>query len=400
MTEKIQNTLREGEEGENEQINENGSQLSMETSEGTDDKNSELIMKRLQKMPTDKLKNILRIINKQNDEQPETDADNVSKPNDNGDGGDKKESLNTIKEEFFANKEHPEKMSFHKISSFQQNPEKGAVPDGEGKNDQDIEKEREVLSSSQDRTQTGSLRQLKKLQPVTNILIHSFEGDVDDRDFGASLRGNSKSENSAKLSTNGAEIDTGNNDIFAGTEERLPQGKGALMETQESPMKLSRLVSKLEKIDTDVESEAIKPEETHIDHSVTNTRGSDGGKTSQFQFKTNNQNTGVIASMRPIKLLPIVGQRNPFRHVIKERLPDKVIEEINEAMIERVQNSGDRRATKNNQEQSKETRDDYSANEGAIGKMLNTNTTEDAGNKRVTKSQFAFSYDPDSPIGT
>ena len=367
------------------------------------DASNETIMKKLQKLPTDKLQNILKIINRQNED--ETEQSTVELSSDSHEEDEKPKEETSIKSE-----ENPRKISFHRNSRFREQAEN--VGDGQ---DSEISSEQEShennvendLKTSPEKTKTGSLRGLRKFEPVTNVLIHAFEGDMNeeaDKGISTGLRGAARGENIAKLTrSDGRDIDTGSNDVFAGTEEKINQGKHGFLQTPASRLKLARLAPKLQKFADETDDQSSRGKEG-IEREMLKRpeEGRSRGKGSVLESmpqKSINANNEGPNYLKPIKLRPLQADRIPYKNVVNEKLPAKIIQEINQAMIDRVNDSGDRR--KSNQGSAGENPGDSDANTATmdITSGLQNASLGEADKRASTKSQFAFSYDPDSPIG-
>ena len=377
---------------------------------GTDvdsNSNDEKIMKKLKELPTDKLKNILNIINKQSDEEAGADSRAATQFSDADEGANHAQTM--TEEMSLKRQEGPKKMSFHRVSNVEQQPGTIAAgqnsENGEGRFEQNTDEQNveNILKSSKEMTKTGNLRQLKKLEPVTNVLIHAFEGDMDEgADIGTSLRSASRAENIAKQS-NGRELEPGNSDIFAGTEDKSTQGKGGKLGMPGSRMKLARLVPGVQKVGGEIVEQSSRRKEGAIEgESVASQGRLQHDDLSRVSLELNSVNTNNDANdLKPIKLRPLSDQRGPYKNVIHEKLPDKIIEEISQAMVDRVKDSGDRKTKELGQDSSSDNSADASelAAENALDASLKNMTTGDADKRAATKSQFVFSYDPDSPIG-
>ena len=375
---------------------------------GTDvdsDNNNEKIMRKLKELPTDKLKNILKIINKQSDEETEANSRVATQLSDGDDGTN---HVQTIAEEMSPkHEESTRKMSFHRVSNIQQEPETIVAghnsENGEGRFEENTDEQNveDKLKSSKEMTKTGNLRQLKKLEPVTNVLIHAFEGDMDEgADIGTSLRSASRAEEIAKQS-NGRELEPGNSDIFAGTEDKSMQGKSSKLGIPGSRMKLARLVPRVQKVSGENVEQSSRHKEGTIDGVAPQGRPQHDDS-SRFPLKLHSANMNNDANyLKPIKLRPLSDQRGPYKNIINEKLPDKIIEEISQAMVDRVNDSGDRKNSGFQQDSLTDNSADSNAlsAQNSLDTSLKNITAGDADKRGATKSQFAFSYDPDSPIG-
>ena len=348
------------------------------------DSNNDNIVRKLKELPTDRLKNILKIIDRQKEEEIESSSKESESPdednsNADGDGNGRKASFHSIGRK-------PENVlagqSYGNIESMaEQDPDENTL--------------KYSLKSSKEMTKTGNLRRLKKLEPVTNVLIHAFEGDMDEAaEIGTKLRSASRTEDIVKQ-TNGREMESGNNDIFAGTDDKSIQGKASMLGVPGSRMKLARLAPRFQKIDGTTGDQYSRRKEGAADSGSVQSQGG------LQQDDSSPSTLHDVNYLKPIKLRPLLSQRVPYKKVINEKLPDKIIEEISQAMIDRVNDSGDRKTVLLRQDSLSDRAGDSST--GRVQNALDANfanaTTGDADKRASPKSQFAFSYDPDSPIG-
>ena len=347
------------------------------------------LMNRLQGLPTYKLKSLLKIINKE-----ENDHDGAEGYSDENDSGNKsllhkdemavKSGTPTKKVSFHRNKKPP------KESNESKEAEDTELSDGEMEAKQ---KSEEDLTSIKMNTKTGSSRQLKKAQPVTNVLIRAFEGDADVKEGSKDSDANTENSLHADKSLKSHNKDY-DDDVFAGTEDNAVR-TNEISSQGESMMKLTQLVPKEDKVE--VAHASHSNVDGALSHTEAETDANEGSQPSQtandFQIGDHSENT---AKEKSLDLQPTHSSKSTLHKIIKERLPTEIIQEINDAMIEKVRESGDRRASLANDasKNGKESIDVTSAVE------QNNNSEVDA-NKRGPggKSQFAFSYDPDSPIG-
>ena len=410
------------------------------------------IIQKLQGLPTDKLKTLLRIINKQDVDSAGTATVELQEPahlkmetkdrpklirlDGNDDIGNRNENSAT------SSNDVGRKMSFHhRLSRLGNNVENMAVSgvthentDESESHANDANDDNSEIKSERKTTATGSLRQLGKVEPVTSVLIHSFEADKDeDKEMNLGLRGTSREENVVKLNANlrhpvrlHEENRGGNVDVFAGVEEKSDDNtrNANQIRPNEPGLKLSRLHPKLRRIDTNFDSEQSaeveklsanneNPAELQQRQDSNSVKELDNApsQTEEAQIHSHND---VTTFVNPVSLSPVRSKQNHEAHyhkIIKEKLPAKIIEEINEAMIERVKESGDKRKNSPQsaepQSQSDKQGDSTSSQEpmDILTSAGQQNITEMDGNKRVaaaskaSKAQFAFSYDPDSPIG-
>ena len=399
--------MKEQDQGDDENSNDSSTSGIHIANVDTDSSN-ENIMRKLKELPTDKLKNILSIINKQND--PVTIASlKVGTPSSNAD--DEAGNPQTLKEETsLSREEDPRKVSFHSVSSVSEQPEALiAGRDSENVEDRPIpsgeQSTENNLRSSKLMTKTGNLRQLKRLEPVTNVLIHAFEGDMDEgTDIGANLRSSSRAESIAKQS-NERKIEPGSNDIFAGTEDSGKSGKGGTVGLPASRMKLARFMPRLQKGDSGSEYQSSTRKEGATDSERMPAKGGslddDSSHHAPLQVHPVQLTSKDLEYLKPIKLRPLPLQRGPYRKIINEKLPEKIIEEISQAMIDRVNDSGDRKTVDYQQETLGDNSGTPNAGTGSDtpDASLKNATSGETDKRAATKSQFAFSYDPDSPIG-
>eukprot|EP00795_Rhopilema_esculentum_P000245 gene245-9888_t len=348
------------------------------------------LMNRLQGLPTDKLKSLLKIINKE-----ENNHDAAEEYSDENDSGNK----NLLhKDEMTAKSGRPtKKVSFHrnKEAPKESNESKGQAEDTE-LSDGEMEakqKSEADLTSMKMNTKTGSSRQLKKAQPVTNVLIRAFEGDVDVKEGSKDSDANTQNSLHADKSLKSHKKDY-DDDVFAGTEDNAVR-TNEISSQGESRMKLTQLAPKEEKVDVAHASHSYA--DGALSHTETETDANEGSQPSQtandFQTSDHSEDT---TKEKSLDQQPTHSSKSILHKIIKERLPTEIIQEINDAMIEKVRESGDRRASLANDASTngKESIDVTSTVE------QNNNSGVDA-NKRGSggKQQFAFSYDPDSPIG-
>ena len=351
------------------------------------DGNNENIVSKLKELPTDKLKNILKIINRQKEEETESSSKGSESSNEDNNPDD------------YGN---GRKVSFHNIVRKPETLLTGQSSENmESMTEQDPDEDtlKNSLKSSKEMTKTGNLRRLKKLEPVTNVLIHAFEGDLDEGvAIGTKLRSASRTEDIVEQ-PNGREMESGSNDVFAGIDDKSIPGKASLLGVPGSRMKLARLVPRFQKIDgtaDDTRKEQYsRRKEGAVDSESVQSHGG------LQQDDSSHSALHDVSYLKPIKLRPLLSQRAPYKKVISEKLPDKIIEEISQAMIDRVNDSGDRKTALLGKDSLSDRAGDSSA-----GRAQNTldanlaNATTGAADKRASpKSQFAFSYDPDSPIG-
>ena len=412
------------------------------------------IIQKLQGLPTDKLKTLLKIINKQDVDSAGAAVVELREPahlkmatKDRPklirlDGNDDIE--NRHENGVTSSNDVGRKMSFHhRLSRLGNNGENMDVRGAsDGNTDEselhtianDANDDNSEIKSEQKTTATGSLRQLGKIEPVTSVLIHSFEADKDeDKEMNPGLRGASREENVVKLNANlrhpvrlHEENRGGNVDVFAGMEEKSDENTGNANQIRpnEHGLKLSRLHPKLRRIDTNFDSEQsaeVEKLSVNNEHPVELQQRQDGNSAKELDNAPSpteetpmHSHNDVTTFVNPVSLSPVRIKQNHeanYHKIIKEKLPAKIIEEINEAMIERVKESGDKRKSSPQSAESQSPSDkqgDSTSSQEPMDILTATgqpNITEMDGNKRVaaaskaSKAQFAFSYDPDSPIG-
>ncbi len=231
---------------------------------------------------------------------------------------------------------------------------------------------------------------------TTNVLIHAFEdGSENDKNEDnhilSHLKGMAKEENIAKdtgeLSRKIVDKDEQLNriDLFANAEEKSESAssqqsgsKSTSSETQNDDSRTNSASNRMNLIRLNSQT-----------HGSTDRYDQDSLKMGSF---------GELAlhrdASKPINLKRISdGKTRPLHfHKINEKLPTKIIEEINNAMIQNVKESGDKSASLQDGGQNQQV-------QSLENNVIPLNDTADLDASKRCRPQLAFSYNPESPIG-
>eukprot|EP00794_Sanderia_malayensis_P007019 gene7019-7805_t len=376
------------------------------------------LMQNLKHLSSDKLKSLLKFINNNNNEEEDKENENVYSHNNNDHiGGDEMKAIDNEGNEGYGEKQNKSpdiserKLSFHRLAHGASLMKDTDMSDMSN----DSMDKSTLVAQNMEQRNADDIKEMNK--PLKNILIHAFEGtgdngydDDDDRLASENGRGSSKSENIiGSVRTNDVvdKNEDNHEDIFADAE----------VDKEKEINTPNKTASKMKLINLDEPKETSNNKELgHNDVSAVHLN----------DVKENQHEGGGETTSDLLRLQPLRRRKNRnshYRKRNKEKLPSKIIEEINDAMIKNTRESGDRSGSiqdgspstsfqdgslllsSEDDKQNSLIQDCTKPTESKEPELSNGTTLLSHNEKEIDplkrgcRPQFSFSYNPESPIG-